>query len=305
MIASVIGASHSTRQSAGLTLQVRTRSSQLSTSCNCFLWNYCTTPKCCQLSTSYGTAAMVSQLTALGVKQIFVSLHPWSQAGSLTYDNMTAKELCVRQENGEMRHWGGWTLPTCASNSSFQNETTISATLAKPAHDVANCLYDPSNPRARDFLWQQLKKGYYDAGILNFWVSTITLIMAFNCLPLLELTVRYCLQTDGTEPAGSPSGGLPGDIVFYSDIETGTKRDLPSPAGFMMWPVWHAKTVADGAGKDSWSLARSAWAGSHRHNTIVWSGDISSDWATLRQQVAIGQNFQLTYPCVRPINFRH
>ena len=64
----------------------------------------------------------------------------------------------------------------------------------------------------------------------------------------------------------------------------------------MMWPVWHASTVAAGAGPASWSLARSAWAGSHRHNTIGWSGDIGSNWGTLRQQVAAGQNFQLVYP---------
>jgi len=31
---------------------------------------------------------------------------------------------------------------------------------------------------------------------------------------------------------------------------------------------------------------RSAWAGSHLNNVITWSGDIASDWATLRQQAA-------------------
>eukprot|EP00041_Stephanoeca_diplocostata_P027724 m.769242 g.769242 ORF g.769242 m.769242 type:complete len:256 (-) comp23235_c0_seq11:4446-5213(-) len=38
------------------------------------------------------------------------------------------------------------------------------------------------------------------------------------------------------------------------------------------------------------------YAGSHLHNTIVWSGDISSDWATLRRELVAGLNFQLTYP---------
>ena len=32
------------------------------------------------------------------------------------------------------------------------------------------------------------------------------------------------------------------------------------------------------------------------HNTIVWSGDIKSDWATLALQVKAGLNMQLTYP---------
>jgi len=41
----------------------------------------------------------------------------------------------------------------------------------------------------------------------------------------------------------------------------------------MLWPVWHSQTVFEGAkaagGEPSWSLARSAWAGSHLHNTVV------------------------------------
>ena len=68
---------------------------------------------------------------------------------------------------------------------------------------------------------------------------------------------------------------------------------------FRYWPVWHSQTVFDGAvaagSSDSWSLARSAWAGSHRHNTIVWSGDISSEWKTLQDQVKAGLNMQLVY----------
>ena len=99
--------------------------------------------------------------------------------------------------------------------------------------------------------------------------------------------------TDGTEPAGTPQGGLPANVSFAN----GT---LPGPAAWMLWPVWHAQTVAEGAtaagSPDTWSLARSAWAGSHRHKTIVWSGDISSDWATLTKQVKAGLNAMLSVP---------
>ena len=60
------------------------------------------------------------------------------------------------------------------------------------------------------------------------------------------------------------------------------------------------QTIADGTvggpPGTGWSLARSAWAGSHLHKTIVWSGDIGSDWETLRAMVGAGLNFQLTYP---------
>jgi alpha-D-xyloside xylohydrolase len=36
------------------------------------------------------------------------------------------------------------------------------------------------------------------------------------------------------------------------------------------------------------SLVRAAWAGSQRYGALVWSGDIHSDWATLRAQITAG-----------------
>jgi alpha-D-xyloside xylohydrolase len=221
---------------------------------------------------------MIAKLKAMGTNQVFVSLHPWSEHGSQSYDQLLQQELCVKGADGKVRHWAGWTLPTCTSES---NEA-----------ENSNCLYDPSNPAARKFLWNSLQKGYYDQGITNFW-------------------------TDGTEPAGAPNGHLPSDIFFYdnasstaSAVTWGSKAvpTLPAPSAFMMWPVWHAQTVdagsraaAKAAGKPemegaTWSLARSAWAGSHRHNTIVWSGDIASTFGTLRDQVTKGLNMMLTYP---------
>lgn len=200
--------------------------------------------------------AMVSALKELGVQQVFVSLHPWSEPSSVTYSNMTAAKLCARTADGGMQSWKGWTLPTCTAPNT-------------PPPGGGNCLYDVSNPAARAFLWNRLKASYFDQGITNFW-------------------------TDGTEPAGAPKDGLPGDMVFF-DAATGNP-ELPSPSAFMYWPVWHSKTIFEGSQAGSWSLARSAWAGSHLHNTIVWSGDIKSDWATLALQVKAGLNMQLTYP---------
>ena len=133
-----------------------------------------------------------------------------------------------------------------------------------------NCLYDASSSKAREFLWSKLKSGYYDLNITNFW-------------------------TDGTEPAGGPKNKLPLDVTF-------TEQNIPGAAAWMMWPVWHASTVYNGAisagakPDSTWTLARSAWAGSHRLNQIVWSGDISSDWSTLSDQVHVGLNAMLTVP---------
>ncbi len=39
------------------------------------------------------------------------------------------------------------------------------------------------------------------------------------------------------------------------------------------------------------NLTRSAFIGQHRYGTVVWSGDISASWETLRRQVHIMQNY--------------
>ena len=110
-------------------------------------WSFTLNPDVCW----HTPDQMVQTLKQLGVSQVFVSLHPWSQPGSLTYDNMTANHLCITTADGETRPWAGWTLPTCASPDD-----------AAPAG--ANCLYDPSNALSREFLWDNLKTGYWDYG---------------------------------------------------------------------------------------------------------------------------------------------
>ena len=120
---------------------------------------------------------MVAKLKAMGVQEVMVSLHPWAEAGSTSYKQMREEGLCIKYPNGSFHPWGGWTLPqTC--NASGEEP---------PRGEAPNCLYDPSNPRARQFLWSKLKASYYDKGIRQFW-------------------------TDGTEPAGTSP--MPYDVAF-------------------------------------------------------------------------------------------
>lgn len=42
------------------------------------------------------------------------------------------------------------------------------------------------------------------------------------------------------------------------------------------------------------NLTRSGYAGQHRYGTVVWSGDCSANWETLRKQVRIMQNYIAT-----------
>ena len=72
-------------------------------------------------------------------------------------------------------------------------------------------------------------------------------------------------------------------------------RKLPIPVEIKeAYPQSYARTFYEGlkaAGEDRVvSLLRCAWAGSQRYGALVWSGDIHSDWETLRRQVCAGLN---------------
>jgi alpha-D-xyloside xylohydrolase len=118
--------------------------------------------------------------------------------------------------------------------------------------------YDATNPKAREFVWQKAKENYYDKGVKIFWLD--------EAEP--EYTVydydnyRYYLGTD---------------------LEVGN-----------IYPVMYAKTFFDGMTKSGQkkviNLLRCAWAGSQRYGALVWSGDIDSSFASLRNQLKAGLN---------------
>ena len=121
--------------------------------------------------------------------------------------------------------------------------------------------YDSTNPAAREFLWSTVKRNYYDKGIRAWWL-------------------------DGDEPEIQP--GHPHNLSFHA----GSGAEV-----FNIYPQLHAKTFHEGIlgeGDDEVVLlSRSAWAGSQRYGTAVWSGDIAPTWESLRAQVKAGLNLAI------------
>ena len=121
-----------------------------------------------------------------------------------------------------------------------------------------NAFFDATNPKARDYVWNLCRKNYYDYGIKTFWL-------------------------DEAEPE-------------FSTYEYDNYRYYMGPVNQIgnIYPQLYAKTFYDGqiaAGMDTAvNLLRCAWAGSQRYGALVWSGDIHSDWKTLREQVCAGLN---------------
>lgn len=118
--------------------------------------------------------------------------------------------------------------------------------------------YDATNPKAREYVWGKAKKNYYDKGVKIFWL-------------------------DEAEP----------EYAVY-DFDNYRYHLGPNLQIGNLYPVMYAKTFFDGMKQEGQeniiNLLRCAWAGSQKYGALVWSGDIHSDFQTLRNQYAAGIN---------------
>ena len=118
--------------------------------------------------------------------------------------------------------------------------------------------YDTTNPEARAYVWEKCKKNYYDKGVKLFWL-------------------------DEAEP----------EYSVY-DFENYRYHLGPNVQIGNIYPVMYAKGFFDGmkaAGEEKIvNLLRCAWAGSQKYGALVWSGDIHSTFASLRNQLCAGLN---------------
>lgn len=122
--------------------------------------------------------------------------------------------------------------------------------------------FDATNPGAQKYVWNKVKENYFKYGIRVFWL-------------------------DEAEPEFSVYDF--DNIRYYlgPNLEVGN-----------IYPMLYAKAFYDGLTEegitDVINLARCAWAGSQRYGAAVWSGDIHSNFPTLRMQVAAGLNMGLS-----------
>jgi alpha-D-xyloside xylohydrolase len=127
---------------------------------------------------------------------------------------------------------------------------------------VQVAFYDATNPAAREFVWSKVRDNYLALGIDVFW-------------------------SDACEPELKP--GYPANLRYHAGPGLEVGNLYPRENSRMFYEGMHA------AGKDEVvTLTRSAWAGSQRYGAILWSGDIFTDFATLRKQIPAGLNAALS-----------
>jgi len=144
--------------------------------------------------------------------------------------------------------------------------------IVQQGYDVRGAqIYDPTNPAAADFFWNQFVGKLFAQGWDAFWL-------------------------DSSEP--EEAWPHIGDAVL-SDKQLSIGPGLEYTNIF---PLMHtgdvaARWKATGSDKRVFLLTRSAFLGQQRNGATVWSGDVYSSWWALKRQVPAGLNFALSgYP---------
>ncbi len=182
----------------------------------------------------YDIEGMVKELSEMGI-ELMVSVWPQVDQRSENFKEMREEGLLAQTEHGTRisMEFMGKTIP-----------------------------YDATNERAREYVWNKIKKNYYDKGIKLFWL-------------------------DEAEPELNP--------YDFENIRYSIGSNL---AVGNIYPKMYAKGFYDGlksvGEKDILTLIRCAWAGSQKYGTLVWSGDVFSTFEAMRTQVMAGLNMGLS-----------
>ena len=94
--------------------------------------------------------AMVNELKAMGT-ELMVSVWPSVSPLSVNYRSMSERGLLIASEQSAPVH-------------SFWPERGVNS-------PIGVSFYDSTNPAARNYIWEQVKANYYNAGIRLFWLD--------------------------------------------------------------------------------------------------------------------------------------
>lgn len=167
--------------------------------------------------------------------------------------------------------------------ATMQTEGLLAATRSGPGvTDSWNGTYirniDSTNPRAREFLWDTLKRNYWDHGIRNFWIDQAD-----------GGNLGEAYQNNGQSTFIQSVPYPFADVLYHAGTQTSAGK---------LYPWAHQQAIEEGLRNvtsteqgtpcEYLSLSRSGYIGSQRFCSMIWSGDITSTWATLSSQIATG-----------------
>ena len=142
----------------------------------------------------------------------------------------------------------------------------VARTRVAGFHPAGQALYDAFNPEARRYYWGLLDTALFRIGADAWWLDT-------------------------TEPE---TEGRETNILVTNRVAIGSGARYAN-----LYPLMTTTAVYDGQRAETdrkrvFILSRSAYAGSQRTATAVWSGDVNSDWTFFRKQVPAGLNYAVS-----------
>ncbi|MBO5070641.1 MAG: hypothetical protein J6C37_09820, partial [Roseburia sp.] len=122
--------------------------------------------------------------------------------------------------------------------------------------------YDPTNPKAAEYIWKQWKKNYFDMGIHTFWLDP--------CDEFHEIR----------------------------DYDKVTYYVGPAKEAHSYFVTCHQRNIYNGlkeAGENEIvSICRNGWAGSQRYGACVAPHDIFSSFEHLKEYIRVGLNVMMS-----------
>ncbi|MDF2905238.1 MAG: glycoside hydrolase family 31 [Herbinix sp.] len=136
----------------------------------------------------------------------------------------------------------------------------------------ASSIYDPYTREGRDLYWKQTKEGLFNHGIDAWW----------------------CDSSEPFTPEWNHLG-TPEAITMYQEFFDTSSQYIPAQLT-NSYGLYHARTIYEGqrgvtSEKRVVNLTRNGYTGQQRYGTILWSGDISANWITMKRQITAGLNF--------------
>ena len=133
-------------------------------------------------------------------------------------------------------------------------------------------IYNALDKEARELYWEQVNDGLFCHGVDAWWCD--------NSEPICPEWM------EAVRPENSKN---------YEQYCRSVSDHIPAPL-MNAFGLYHAMGIYEGQRKTApdkrvVNLTRSGYPGQQRFGTILWSGDISASWETLKKQIAAGLNF--------------
>ena len=131
--------------------------------------------------------------------------------------------------------------------------------------------YDPFRPEGRTLYWRQAHDGLFQYGLDAWWC-------------------------DCTEPFEADwKGTFKPEPSKRTVINTSEAKKYLDPEYINVYSLLHSQALYEGqrsvtSEKRVVNLTRSHFPGQQRYSTILWSGDVTATWQTLRDQIPAGLN---------------